>query len=95
MVDGEAHEVRFQCLHCGHDLKQTGGSLKASEPIRCSRCGIGINIDTNGLAHAVAYLLAADNVSGPLPIRLREVKEPVISTRNRFSRPRPRLLTCI
>jgi hypothetical protein len=43
----------------------------------------------------VAYLLAADNVSGPLPIRLREVKEPVIITRNRFSRPRPRLLTCI
>jgi len=43
----------------------------------------------------VAYLLAADNVSGPLPISLREVKEPVIITRNRFSRPRPRLLTCM
>jgi hypothetical protein len=41
----------------------------------------------------VAYLLAADIVLGPLPMRLKEVKQPVISTRNRFSRPRPRLLT--
>src|SRR2546425_11531113 len=43
----------------------------------------------------VAYLLAADIVLGPLPMRLKEVKQPVISTRNRFSRPRLRLLTCI
>jgi len=28
----------------------------------------------------VAYLLAADNVSGPLPVRLRRVNQPVIST---------------
>src|SRR4029077_1948724 len=40
----------------------------------------------------VAYLLAADNVSGPLPIPLREVNQPVSLTRNRFSR---RLLACI
>jgi hypothetical protein len=44
---------------------------------------------------AVAYLLAADNVSGPLPSRLREVNQPVIITRNGCSRPRPRLLPCI
>jgi hypothetical protein len=31
---------------------------------------------------SVAYLLAADNVSGPLPIRLREVNQPVSITRN-------------
>jgi hypothetical protein len=43
----------------------------------------------------VAYLLAADIVSGPLPIRLREVNQPVIITRNRCSRSRPRLLTCL
>ena len=42
----------------------------------------------------VAYLLAADIVLGSLPIRLREVNQPVIITRNRCSRPRPRLLTC-
>jgi predicted ATPase len=45
--------------------------------------------------YEVAYLLAADIVSGPLPIRLREINQPMINTRNRFSRPRPCLLTCI
>ena len=43
----------------------------------------------------VAYLLAADNVSGPLPIPLREVNQPVSIPRNRFSRRRARLLACI
>jgi len=43
----------------------------------------------------VAYLLAADIVSGPLPIRLRAGNPPVISTRNPFSRPRPCLLPCL
>ena len=44
---------------------------------------------------AVAYLLAADIVSGPLPSRLREVNQPVIITRNRYSSPRPCPLACI
>ncbi len=48
-----------------------------------------------GLLKRVAYLLAAYIVAGPLPIRLREVNQSVISTRNRFSRPHPCLLTCI
>ena len=43
----------------------------------------------------VAYLLAADNVSRPLPTRLREVNQPVISPRNVFSTPRYPLLACI
>jgi hypothetical protein len=43
----------------------------------------------------VAYLLAADIVSGPLPSRLREVTQPVRITRNQFSRPRPRLWACL
>jgi hypothetical protein len=47
------------------------------------------------LGQRVAYLLAADIVSGPLPSRLREVNQPVIITRNRFSRPRPCPLACI
>src|SRR5713101_4064091 len=34
------------------------------------------------LRQEVAYLLAADIVAGPLPIRLREVNQSVISTRN-------------
>ena len=48
----------------------------------------------NSVLRRVAYLLAADIVLGSLPIRLREVNQPVIITRNRCSRPRPRLLTC-
>ena len=43
----------------------------------------------------VAYLLAADIVSGPLPIRLRELNQPVIIPQNRCSRPRPCPLACI
>jgi hypothetical protein len=50
---------------------------------------------SNGVVLEVAYLLAADIVSGLLPIRLREINQPMISTRNRCSRPRPCLLTCI
>jgi hypothetical protein len=49
----------------------------------------------NPAVNSVAYLLAADNVSGLLPIPLREVNQPVSITRNRFSRPRARLLACI
>ena len=43
----------------------------------------------------VAYLLAADNGSGPLPFRLRCVNQPVISTPNVFSSTRSPLLGCI
>ena len=43
----------------------------------------------------VAYLLAADIVSGPLPSRLREVNQPVLITRDRFLRPRPCPLACL
>src|SRR5262249_9329665 len=42
----------------------------------------------------VAYLLRADNVSRPLPFRLHCVNQPVISTPNVFSTPRPILLAC-
>ena len=41
------------------------------------------------LGRVVAYLLAAAIVSGPLPIRLREVNQPVLSTPNVFSIPFP------
>ena len=43
----------------------------------------------------VAYLLLADNVSRSLPFRLHRVNQPVISTPNVFSTPRPILLACI
>ena len=48
----DAHEIRFQCPKCGHELKQTIGRLKANERMTCSGCGVGINIDTNRLAKA-------------------------------------------
>jgi len=49
--------------------------------------------DMLAVARAVAYLLAADIVAGPLPIRLREINQPVLITRNWCSRPHPRPLT--
>ena len=59
MGDVDTHEVRFQCPNCGHDLKQTVGSLKANDPMRCSGCGIGINIDTDRFAHAAEEIRKA------------------------------------
>jgi hypothetical protein len=53
--------------------------------------------DTADLQEAkalVAYPLAADNVLRPLPCPLIGGDQPVMRTRNRFSRPRPALLAC-
>ena len=43
----------------------------------------------------VAYLGAADNVSRLLPSPLRNVTQPVIRSRNAFSRPQPVRLACL
>ena len=43
----------------------------------------------------VAYLLVADNDHGPLLTHLREVNQPVIRSRNPFSRPHPARLGCL
>ena len=43
----------------------------------------------------VAYLCAADNVSGPLPSRRRGLNQLIIHSRNLFSRPCPARLACI
>jgi hypothetical protein len=51
-------------------------------PLNCLAMGLSCT-----LGIPVAYLLAADIVSGPLPIRLREVNQPVIITRNWCSSP--------
>jgi hypothetical protein len=45
--------------------------------------------------HLVAYPLAAENVSGPLPYRLNDTNQPVIRSPDRFSGPYTRLLACI
>jgi hypothetical protein len=47
------------------------------------------------LEHLVVSLGAADNVLRPLPCLHQGVNQPVIRTRNRFSRPRPALLACL
>ena len=43
----------------------------------------------------VVYLLVADNAAGPLATRLRRANQPVLSTRNLFSTPRPSLLASL
>jgi hypothetical protein len=48
-----------------------------------------------GLARRVAYLVAADNVSGPLASRLSSINQPVLRTRNAFSTLLPSLLADI
>jgi transcription elongation factor Elf1 len=59
MADVDAHEIRFQCPNCGHELKQTIRRLKDQEHMVCSGCGIGINIDTNRLARATEEIQKA------------------------------------
>jgi len=54
------------------------GALKDARRRGLSQRAIVAALERQG----VAYLLAADNVSGPLPIRLREVNQPVSITRN-------------
>jgi predicted RNA-binding Zn-ribbon protein involved in translation (DUF1610 family) len=59
VTGADAHVIRFQCPKCGHELEQTIGSLKLSDPMRCSGCGVGINIDTNRLANAAEEMQGA------------------------------------
>ena len=56
----DPHEFRFQCPNCGSDLRQTVGRLKASEPMICPACHVGINIDTNTLADAAEEIQKGD-----------------------------------
>jgi predicted RNA-binding Zn-ribbon protein involved in translation (DUF1610 family) len=59
MTHLEAHAVKFQCPNCGHDLEQSIGQLKSGEHMKCTGCGIGINIDTNRLANAAEEMRQA------------------------------------
>jgi transcription elongation factor Elf1 len=65
MIEADAHEVRFQCPRCGHELKQTIGRLKANEHMTCSGCGVGINMDTNRLAKATEEIQKSINKIPP------------------------------
>jgi hypothetical protein len=80
--------------------------LRWPDGVTCPRCGSDAvesrERGDNGLrrfncAHCaarVAYPLAADNVLRPLPFPLLGGNQPVMRTRNRFSRPCPALLAC-
>jgi transcription elongation factor Elf1 len=59
MTGTDALVIRFQCPKCGHELEQTIGSLKLSDHMRCSGCGVGINIDINRLANAAQEMQSA------------------------------------
>lgn len=59
MTGTDALVIRFQCPKCGHELEQTIGNLKLADRMRCSGCGVGINIDTNRLANAAHEMQCA------------------------------------
>jgi predicted RNA-binding Zn-ribbon protein involved in translation (DUF1610 family) len=59
MTNVDAHVVKFQCPNCGQDLEQSIGRLKSGEHMKCTGCGIGINIDTNRLANAAEEMRQA------------------------------------
>ena len=66
----DAHLIKFQCPKCGHELEQSIGSLKLSTHMRCSGCGVGINIDTNRLANAAEEMRRAlDKVPPEITIK--------------------------
>lgn len=67
---GDVHVVRFQCPRCGQDLERTVSRLKASDPMTCSGCGVGINIDTDRLSKAADEIRRAlDKVPPEITIK--------------------------
>jgi CheY-like chemotaxis protein len=75
----------------GHELLQR---IKAIPVCRTMRIVV-VTAYTPLTTQQVAYLRAADNVSGPLPSRLREINQLIIHSWNLFSRPCPARLACI
>jgi hypothetical protein len=70
-------------------LSDTGFHAAEGDPTNLKLCPRGEWQDR------VAYLSPADNVSRPLPYRLRRLNQPVISPPNWFSIPRSTLLSSI
>lgn len=58
-MSADTHLVKFQCPNCGYELEQSIRRLKSSDHMRCSGCGVGINIDTNRLANAAEEIQKA------------------------------------
>jgi hypothetical protein len=70
----------------------TGGIYAAD----CTAMRLGCAAAVFGICTSrVAYLSPADNVSRPLPCRLRRLNQPVLSPPNWFSTPRSTLMSSI
>jgi transcription elongation factor Elf1 len=70
MTDVDASIVAFQCPKRGHRLEQTIAKLKLQDHMRCSGCGVGINIDTNRLSNAADEIRkAVDKVPPEITIK--------------------------
>lgn len=61
----DAAVFAFQCPNCGHEVDQSIERLKSEEHLRCTGCGIGINIDSDRLANAVDEIHKAIGKSPP------------------------------
>jgi predicted RNA-binding Zn-ribbon protein involved in translation (DUF1610 family) len=70
VASADLHEISFQCPSCGQDLRQTIGRLKANEPMVCTGCQIGININTSRLANAAEEIhRAIDKIPPEITIK--------------------------
>lgn len=73
MTAVSAHIIKFQRPRCGNELEQTIASLKLNKHMRCSGCGVGINIDTDRLADAAQEIQRAmDKVPPEITIKFFE-----------------------
>jgi transcription elongation factor Elf1 len=70
MTAVSAHIIKFQCPKCGTELEQTIANLKLNKRMRCSGCGVGINIDADRLADAAEEIQrAVDKVPPEITIK--------------------------
>ena len=83
--------------HRWSDAQQRGLSMERSqcETVCASTPAALQSVPVPSSALLVAYLSPADNVSRPLPYRLRRLNQPIMSPPNWFSTPRSTLWTSI
>ena len=77
------------------EVEQLGMRMAEENPTWGYRCIQGALANLGHAIEKVAYLSPADNVSRPLPYRLRRLNQPVMSPPNWFSTPRSTLWTSI
>ena len=82
-VEEPNYTIAMRALAEGNSLRGTGRIVDVDKDTVCD------------WVDRVAYLSPADNVSRPLPYRLRRLNQPVMSPPNWFSIPRSTLLSSI